>query len=47
LDYPQIARILHQHGYPGYISLEYEGREDHRTAIPKSLAMLREAFSRE
>jgi L-ribulose-5-phosphate 3-epimerase len=45
LDYTKIAALLRQHEYSGYISLEYEGREDHRTAIPKSLAMLREAFS--
>jgi sugar phosphate isomerase/epimerase len=45
LDYQRIASLLRKHEYSGYISLEYEGREDHRTAIPKSLAMLREAFS--
>ena len=31
--------------YHGYVSLEHEGREDARTAIPKSLALLRKAFS--
>jgi len=45
LDYPRIAQLLRKHNYQGYISLEYEGREDHRTAIPKSLAMLRDAFT--
>jgi sugar phosphate isomerase/epimerase len=45
LDYQRIAGLLRKHQYSGYISLEYEGREDHRTAIPKSLALLREAFS--
>lgn len=45
LDYPRIARTLRRHDYRGYISLEFEGREDPMTAIPKSLAMLREAFS--
>jgi len=44
LDYPRIAAILRRHNYRGYISLEYEGKEDWRTAIPKSLALLREAF---
>jgi sugar phosphate isomerase/epimerase len=44
LDYPRIARMLRRHKYRGYISLEFEGNEDPRTAIPKSLAMLREAF---
>lgn len=44
LDYPRIAEILRRHNYRGYISLEFEGQEDYRTAVPKSLAMLREAF---
>jgi hypothetical protein len=30
--------------YRGYISLEFEGKEDWRTAVPKSLAVLRKAF---
>jgi L-ribulose-5-phosphate 3-epimerase len=46
LDYPRIGRILNEAGYRGWISLEFEGMEDFRTAIPKSLAMLREAFRR-
>lgn len=45
LDYPRIAELLRRHNYHGYISLEYEGREEWRTAIPKSLALLREAFA--
>ena len=45
LDYGRIAGILRKHKYRGYVSLEYEGREDARTAIPKSLALLRKAFS--
>ncbi len=45
LDYSRIADLLRRHEYSGYISLEYEGREDHRTAIPKSLDLLRRAFS--
>lgn len=44
LDYDRIAAILRRHRYRGYISLEYEGREDYRTAIPKSLALLRQAL---
>ncbi|HEV7279638.1 MAG TPA: sugar phosphate isomerase/epimerase family protein [Pirellulaceae bacterium] len=44
LDYPRIAKILADADYRGWISLEFEGKEDYRTAIPKSLAMLREAF---
>jgi sugar phosphate isomerase/epimerase len=45
LDYQRIAAILREHDYCGYVSLEFEGQEDHRTAIPKSLALLRSAFS--
>lgn len=46
LDYPRIGEILRKHGYRGYISLEFEGMEDYRTAIPKSLELLRHAFPR-
>lgn len=45
LDYQKIADILRQHHYHGYISLEFEGKEDYETAIPKSLKLLREAFA--
>jgi sugar phosphate isomerase/epimerase len=44
LDYDRIAALLHRHDYRGYLSLEFEGMEDPRTAVPKSLAMLRKAF---
>ncbi|HEY3393922.1 MAG TPA: TIM barrel protein, partial [Lacipirellulaceae bacterium] len=44
LDYPRIAELLRRHNYRGYVSLEYEGKEDWRTAIPRSLERLREAF---
>ncbi len=45
LDYERIAAILRKHDYRGYVSLEFEGREDPKTAIPKSLAVLRKAFA--
>lgn len=45
LDYPRIAEMLRRHGYRGYVSLEFEGNEDWRTAIPQSLSLLRNAFS--
>ncbi len=45
LDYPRIAGILARHNYNGYLSLEFEGKEDWRTAIPKSLEVLRKAFA--
>jgi len=45
LDYPRIAAILRKVNYRGYVSLEYEGREDPKTAIPKSLSLLRTVFA--
>jgi len=44
LDYNRIAQIMRKHGYRGYVSLEFEGNEDYKTAIPKSLDLLRKAF---
>jgi L-ribulose-5-phosphate 3-epimerase len=44
LDYPRIAGIFRKHHYRGYVSLEFEGKEDPHTAIPQSLKLLREAF---
>jgi len=44
LDYPRIARIMRKHNFRGWVSLEFEGNEDYKTAIPKSLAVLRAAF---
>lgn len=44
LDYPRIAKILRDAGYAGYVSLEMEGKEDAKTAVPKALATLKAAF---
>ncbi len=44
LDYPRIAQILANVGYHGYISLEFEGKEDSFTGVPKSIALLKDAF---
>jgi L-ribulose-5-phosphate 3-epimerase len=44
LDYPRIAKMLRKHHYNGFISLEFEGNEDWKTALPKSLTLLRQAF---
>ena len=46
LDYQRIGSILRKHNYRGYVSLEFEGMEDYRTAIPKSLELMRSAFPR-
>lgn len=45
LDYPRIAAMLKKHSYKGFISLEFEGKEHFRTAVPKSLEMLKKAFT--
>ncbi len=45
LDYKKIAVILKNAGFKGWVSLEMEGNEPAATAVPKSYAILREAFS--
>jgi len=45
LDYRRIAKILRDAGFTGYVSLEMEGKEPADTAVPRSIAMLREAFA--
>jgi L-ribulose-5-phosphate 3-epimerase len=45
LDYKRIAKILRDSGFRGWVSLEMEGKESPDTAVPKSLQVLREAFS--
>lgn len=45
LDYPRIAKLMKAAGYKGWVSLEFEGKEDPRTAVPKSLDVLRKAFN--
>ena len=45
LDYDRIGAMLRKHHYRGYVSLEFEGKEDPRTGIPKGLAVLRKAFA--
>ena len=44
LDYKRIARIVTDAGYSGYVGLEFEGKENAETAVPKSIKMLRNAF---
>lgn len=44
LDYKRIISILQKVNYLGYISLEYEGKEDAVTAVPKNIEMLRQAM---
>ena len=44
LDYPRIAAIMNKVKYRGYVALEFEGKEDPRTAVRKSYDVLRGAF---
>ncbi len=44
IDYGRVAEILRGVDYRGFISLEFEGKEDYLTAIPKSLTTLRAEF---
>ncbi len=45
IDYKRVAEIFRKVDYRGYVSLEFEGNEDPLTAVPKSLEVLREAFT--
>ncbi len=45
LDYSRIAQILRSAGFNGWISIEFEGKEDAHTAVPKSAERLRKAFN--
>ena len=45
IDYPRVAEIFRKVNYRGYISIEFEGNEDPMTAVPKSLEVIRDAFT--
>lgn len=45
IDYPRVAEIMRRNHYTGWVSLEFEGKDDPATAVPASLALLRRAFS--
>jgi sugar phosphate isomerase/epimerase len=40
-DFARIFKILNDAGYRGYVALEYEGKEDPYTGVPKFLADVR------
>jgi len=44
LDYGKIAKIMHEANYRGWVSLEFEGKEDPVSGCKKSLDLLRKAF---
>lgn len=44
IDHDAILALLREAGYGGWISVEYEGAEPSRTAVPRALAYLRRAM---
>jgi sugar phosphate isomerase/epimerase len=44
IDHDAILALLREAGYAGWISIEYEGPEPSRTAVPRALAHLRRAM---
>ena len=46
-DYRKIVQLLKAAGYTGWLALEYEGKEDPYTGIPKALDKLRNALAAE
>ena len=47
LDYKKIIRILRDVDYKGYLSIEFEGKEEAASGVRKSVALLREALASE
>jgi len=45
IDYKRVAEIFRKVDYRGYVSVEFEGNEDPLTAVPKSLELIRDAFT--
>lgn len=45
IDYDRVAQIFRKVNYRGYVSVEFEGKENPDTAIPKSLEVMRNAFT--
>lgn len=45
IDYARVAGMLRAAGFQGYISLEFEGKEDPLGGVPRSLELLRRAFA--
>lgn len=44
-DLPRILKILRDAGYRGFVTLEYEAKEEPMTAIPRYVAEMRKALS--
>jgi L-ribulose-5-phosphate 3-epimerase len=46
IDYTRVFRILKAAGFKGYTTIEMEGHENAETAVPKSITLLEDAYSR-
>lgn len=44
VDYAKVAEILSTVNFKGYVSIEFEGKEDPSTGVPKSIEMIRKAW---
>lgn len=44
LDYRRVAAILANVDYRGYVSLEFEGKEDPDSAVPRNIVQLRQTL---
>jgi sugar phosphate isomerase/epimerase len=43
-DFPRVLKILRDSGYRGFITLEYENKEDPLVAVPRHLTAMRKAM---
>jgi len=46
VDYLRALQIARDAGYRGYVNIEYEGRSDPATAVPRFAAELKEIMRR-
>jgi sugar phosphate isomerase/epimerase len=44
-DFPRVVKILREAGYRGFITLEYEAKEDPLVAVPRHVAAMRKVLS--
>jgi len=44
IDYSRVAEILSAVNFKGYVSIEFEGKEDPLTGMPKSIEMIRDGW---
>ncbi|MFQ6041736.1 MAG: sugar phosphate isomerase/epimerase family protein [Candidatus Poribacteria bacterium] len=44
IDYSKVAEILSAVNFKGYVSIEFEGKEDPLTGMPKSIEMIRNSW---